>query len=115
LNIQWSFAFDQNQIKAFCKSVLLSLSNIESEAQMKKIILASFVAATLAGCTTAQETASGTAAGAAIGGAVGGWRGAAIGAAVGGLGTFIAVTANGQCKYRQADGSVIQTRCHWLR
>ncbi len=83
---------------------------------MKKILLVSLVAISLAACTTTERTVSGAAAGAAVGAAVGGgWRGAGIGALIGGLGTFIAITANGYCQYRQPDGRVITARCHWLR
>jgi len=82
---------------------------------MRNIFLVTILSLSLAACTTTEKTTSGTAAGAAIGAAAGGWRGAAIGAVIGGLGTFIAITARGQCSYRQPSGRVITTRCHWLR
>ena len=81
---------------------------------MKKIILASLMAITLAGCTTFEKTASGAAAGAAIGGvATKSVGGAVAGAFIGGIGTFLVEVADGFCQYRRSDGRVITRRCHY--
>jgi uncharacterized protein YcfJ len=76
------------------------------------IVLATATA--LSACTTAEKTITGTAAGAAVGGALtNSVGGAVVGAVVAGFGTYLLETADGQCQYRNNQGQVYTTKCHW--
>jgi hypothetical protein len=71
-------------------------------------------ATALSACTTAQKVGTATAAGAVAGGALTNSVGGVIaGAAIAGFGTFLLETADGQCQYRNAQGNVYTTKCHY--
>ena len=73
------------------------------------------IAFTLAACTTAEKTAAGAGIGAGVGAAATGTVGGAVaGAVIGGFGTFLVEVGDGLCQYRNAEGQVYTTRCHWL-
>ena len=81
---------------------------------MKKCAIAAIAALTLTACTTTEKTASGTGVGALVGAiATDSVGGAVVGGLIGGLGTFIAVTAGGNCQYRNSKGQIYTRRCHW--
>lgn len=83
--------------------------------QIRLSVISAIAALALAGCTTGEKVASGTVAGGVAGAAISGNAGGAVvGALIGGFGTFLAVTANGNCQYRNSRGQVYTTRCHWL-
>lgn len=80
------------------------------------IISAAVLSFAVAGCTTAEQTATaGALGGAALGAAIDDnnrGRGALIGAAVGGTSGFLlGRLANGNCRYRAADGSTYIAAC----
>lgn len=82
---------------------------------MKKFIAASLLALSLAGCTTVEQTATGAGVGAVVGAtATKSVAGAVVGAFIGGIGTYLATTADGRCRYRALDGRIITRRCHYL-
>jgi hypothetical protein len=61
-----------------------------------------------------QKVGTATAGGAVVGGALTNSVGGVIaGAAIAGFGTYLLETADGQCQYRNAQGQVYTTKCHW--
>ena len=83
--------------------------------QVRITVISAIAALALAGCTTGEKVVSGTVAGGVAGAAISGNAGGAVvGALIGGFGTFLAVTADGRCQYRNSKGQVYTTRCHWL-
>lgn len=81
---------------------------------MKRIIIVAAAAFALTACTTAEKTATGTGVGALAGAAIGNsLGGAVVGAVIGGFGTYLLETADGKCQYRNSQGQVYTTNCHW--
>ncbi len=81
---------------------------------IKKWAIAAIAALALAACTTAEKTVSGAGVGALVGAVVSNSPGAIVaGAAIGGIGTYLATTSDGNCRYRNSKGQVFTRRCHW--
>jgi len=82
---------------------------------MNKCAIAGIAALALTACTTTEKTVTGTAVGAAVGAiAFNTPLGLVAGAAIGGIGTYLATTSDGNCRYRNSHGHVYTRRCHWL-
>jgi hypothetical protein len=82
---------------------------------MKKFAIVAIAALALAACTTLEKTASGTGIGAAVGAiAFRSPAGLVAGAVIGGVGTYLATTADGNCRYKNSKGQIYTRRCHWL-
>ncbi len=82
---------------------------------MKKCAIAVIAALALTACTTAEKTATGTGVGALVGAIVtNSAGGAVVGALIGGFGTYLLEVGDGQCQYRNSEGHVYTTHCHWL-
>ena len=81
---------------------------------MNKCAIAGIAALALAACTTAEKTVSGAGVGALVGAVVSNSPGAIVaGAAIGGIGTYLATTSDGNCRYRNSHGHIFTRRCHW--
>jgi NhaP-type Na+/H+ or K+/H+ antiporter len=92
----------------------LAGGDIQEDRHLKQIIIAAAAALALTACTTAEKTATGTGVGALAGAAIGNsLGGAVVGAVIGGFGTYLLETADGKCQYRNSQGQVYTTNCHW--